>query len=161
MPTRVWVVKGPEWQRTSLALREIDNKLPSWLRDEMDDAVEPLVKQAQAAVMNVNIRGGPAGSTGLRKRVAASVRQRNGVVGVDPYIRLYTQMAERDEAPIPKGMDQAAGWRHPLFGDKRHWFQSTPVKTGWFTETIEDGRDEIQRALEDALERAARHVRAA
>lgn len=157
MPTKVWVVAGPEWKATALALREIDNRLPSWMREEMREDIDPLVKKAQAAVQSINVLGGPAGHTGLRKRVAAGVGYRAGV-GRNPYFRVYTSMADPSESPIPRGLDQWRGWRHPLFGDKRYWFTSTPDRTGWFTDTIASGQDEIERALESALERAARRV---
>jgi hypothetical protein len=129
----------------------------------MDDAIDPLVNSARAAALRVEIQGGPEGHTGLRGRVAGGVGVRAGL-GFSrnlAYFRIYTSMAERDESIIPRGMDRAAGWRHPLFGNKNHWFTSRPQRTGWFTDTIADGRDEIQRALEGALQRAADIIDAA
>lgn len=157
MPTRVWVVFGPEWEATILALRTADGEIPRWIREEMEEAIKPAAERAKAAVMRVEVQGGPEGHTGLRGRVAAGVgvrvgptRTRNGA-----YFRVYTSMAERDESPIPRGMDRMHGWRHPLFGNKRYWYTSRPVHPGWFTDTIADSRDEIAEGIQDALERAA------
>lgn len=159
MPTRVWVVFGPEWGRATAALRTIEESTPHWIQEELRDAIEPLVQSAKSAAMRVEIEGGPEGHTGLRSRVSAGVGYRAGLSTRNTaYFRIFTSMAENDEAIIPRGMDRAAGWRHPLFGNKNHWYTSRPVRTGWFTDTIADGRDEIQRAIEDALERAANLV---
>lgn len=162
MPTRAWVILGPEWKAAVAALATVERELPSWLRDELNDSATPLADRARAAVLNVDVRGGPAGSTGLRRRVAAGVGVRTGLSApTAPYLRIYTSMADPAQAPIPMGLDQAAGWRHPLYGNKNYWYQSTPSNPGWFTDTISDGSDQIERALESALERAARTVNAA
>lgn len=160
MPTRVWIVAGPEWQTTAAALREVDSSLPRWIRDKISGERDVLVRKAKAAVMAVDVVGGPTRSTGMRARVAAGIHTRSGV-GDHPYFRIYTSMPTPSEAPIPRGLDSRQGWRHPLFGDKRHWYTSRPTHEGWFTDTIAAGRDDIERALEDALERAARHIDAA
>lgn len=160
MPTRVWVVVGPEWKATSAALREVDSSLPRWIRDKLAGERDIAIREARAAVMAVDVVGGPTRSTGLRRRVAAGVHSRSGV-GSNPYFRIFTSMPTPSEAPIPRGLDRRQGWRHPLFGNKEHWFTSRPTREGWFTDTIASRRDEIERALEDALERAARHVDAA
>lgn len=141
-------------------MREVEYSLPRWIRDKMSGEREPLVREVRAAVMAVDVVGGPTRSTGMRRRVAAGVHSRSGI-GVNPYFRIFTSMPTPSEAPIPRGLDRRQGWRHPLFGDKRYWFTSRPTHEGWFTDTIANHRDEIERALEDALERAARHIDAA
>ena len=157
MPTRVWVVVGPEWKATAAKLRVVENQLPHWIESKMDDAIDPVVNRAQAAVMRVDVQGGPAGHTGLRGRVSAGVGVRKGVsTKSTAYFRIYTSMAEQSESPIPRGLDSPKGWRHPLFGNKNHWYQSRPTKPGWFTDTISDGADSIERAIADALDRAER-----
>jgi hypothetical protein len=157
MPTRVWVVFGPEWAATVQALRAVDSRLPAWIEEEMEEAVRPAALRAQRAVMTVDVQGGPAGHTGMRARVAEGVgvrvgptRNRNGA-----YFRIYTTMREQDEVIIPRGLDRPSGWRHPLFGNKNYWYQSRPTRPGWFTDTIADSRDDIARNIQDALERAA------
>lgn len=157
MPTRVWVVVGPEWKVAAADLRVVENRLPEWIEDQVDDAIDPLVARAKSAVMSVDVQGGPAGHTGLRARVAAGVGVRKGIsTKSTAYFRIFTEMADQSQAPIPRGLDSPKGWRHPLFGNKKYWFQSRPTRPGWFTDTISDGADSVERAIADALDRAER-----
>ncbi len=159
MPTRVWITTGPEWKAASAQLRTVDNRLPRWMEDEMDQAIRPLVEKAKDAVERVDVQGGPTHPTGLRKRVAGGVGVRKGISTKDnAYFRIFTSMADPSESPIPRGLDSPAGWRHPLFGNKNYWFQSRPTKPGWFTDTIADGADEIEAAIGDAIDRAIHMV---
>lgn len=160
MPTRVWIVAGPEWRATIAALRLAEKTIPAGLRQQMREGAEAAAQRAKAAVMKVGVRGGPAGHTGLRARVAGGVGVRSGI-GRNPYSRIYTSMAEQDEAIIPRGLDSPEGWRHPVFGHRDRWVTSLPTHPGWFTDTIADQGDNIQRALEGVLERAAKEVDAA
>lgn len=157
MPTRVWVTFGPEWPATVAALAAVDNSLPRWIEEELEEAVRPAADRAARAVLSVDVQGGPTHSTGMRARVSAGVgvrvgptRHRNG-----SYFRIYTSMPERDEVIIPRGLDRPSGWRHPLWGNKNHWYVSRPTRPGWFTETIADSGDDMARNIQDALERAA------
>lgn len=154
---RTWTVFGPEWQATVAALRLVDDRLPTWLREQMEEAAEQAANKARARVMAVGVRGGPAGHTGMRARVAAGVRVRQATqVGDFSSLRITTSMPENDEAIIPRGLDSPKGWRHPLFGNRAHWFRSIPTSTGWLTETVAEHREEIANAMtEGALERAA------
>lgn len=159
MPTRVWIVPGPEWKKAAADLRVVENRLPSWIEAQMDDAIDPLVARAKAAVKSIDVQGGPAGHTGLRSRVAAGVGVRKGIsTKSNAYFRIYTSMADASQSPIPRGLDSPKGWRHPLFGNKNHWFQSRPTRPGWFTDTIADGADSVERAIAQALDRAANTV---
>lgn len=151
------MVLDPTWKSTAAALRVVEDRLPSWLAEEMEDEARPVLEKVRTAAERTEVRGGPTRHTGLRSRVAAGVGFRTSV-GSTPYLRFTTSMADPSEASIPRGLDQTQGWRHPLYGDKRHWFQSVPERPGWFTDTIADSRDEFERALEDALERAAETI---
>jgi hypothetical protein len=158
MPTRVWVVTGPEWKAAAAKLRVVDNELPDWVEEELEDALDPVVRRAKSKVMRAGVRGGPGtGHTGLRARVASGVGVRKGIsTKSTAYFRIYTSMADVSESPIPRGLDEVKGWRHPLFGNKNHWYQSVPTKPGWFTDTIADSDDDIERAIGNALDHAER-----
>lgn len=159
MPTRVWVVVGPEWKATVAKLRTVENRLPQWVEDEAGEAIDPVVRRAQAAVMRVDVQGGPAGHTGLRSRVASGVGVRKGISSKgNAYFRIFTSMANVAESPIPRGLDSPKGWRHPLFGNKNYWFQSRPTRPGWFTDTVADSADSIERGIANALDRAERAI---
>lgn len=159
MPTRVWVVPGPEWKVAAAQLGVVENRLPEWIEEQIDDAITPVVARARSAVQSVDVQGGPAGHTGLRRRVAAGVGVRKGISSKsNAYFRIFTEMKDRSESPIPRGLDSPKGWRHPLFGNKNYWFQSRPTRPGWFTDTIGNSGDEIERAIANALDRAVHFV---
>ncbi|MER7596282.1 hypothetical protein [Streptomyces hydrogenans] len=134
-------------------LRVVENQLPDWLEAEMDDAIDPVVRRVKAAALRVDVQGGPAGHTGLRGRVASGVGVRKGVsTKGSAYFRIFSEMNTNPERPIPRGMDTEKGWRHPLFGNRDFWFQSRPVRSGWFTDTIGDSGDDIEARLARALD---------
>jgi flavin-binding protein dodecin len=157
MPTRVFVIPGPEWKAAAADLRVVENALPRWIEEQIDDAIDPVVARAKAAVLTIDVQGGPEGHTGLRGRVSAGVGVRKGIsTKSTAYFRIYTEMKDVSESPIPRGLDSPKGWRHPLFGNKNYWFQSRPTRTGWFTDTIADSADSIERAIGNALDTAIR-----
>lgn len=161
MPTQIWVFYGPEWQAAQEALRVVDERLPAWLAEDMEQAVDPLMQVARQRVLRDDVQGGPEGHTGMRMRIAQGLGRRTGWAGSReaPFLRVFTSMPEQDEAIIPRGMDRPQGWRHPLFGDKRHWYRSLPVKGGWFSDTFfPESRQIIERNMTSSLERAAQIV---
>jgi hypothetical protein len=72
-----------------------------------------------------------------------------------------TSMPSNDEAIIPRGLDRVSGWRHPVFGNRSVWVRQTASKPGWFTDTLGDGRFDIQEGLTDELETSAHNIGAA
>jgi hypothetical protein len=94
-----------------------------------------------------------AGHTGLRKKVAAGVHvDRRGTGGV----RVQTSMPTPSEGIIPRGLDRPKGWRHPLFGDKNHWYSNPGYD--WFISTFSQADGLIEDHLLNVLKRAADSV---
>lgn len=160
MPSDFRMEAGPEFRRVAVALREVDSSLPTWLRREMRNVVNPVVQQARARVRTLEVQGGPAGSTGLRRKVASGVRVRAGV-GRSPRLRVVTTMPSPDLAAIPRGLDSPQGWRHPVFGNTDVWVQQLPVQGGWFSETFSNSQDEFETGLTGVLEEARDRIAAA
>lgn len=154
MPSRMYVVTGPEFRRVAVALREVDAAFPGQLRRELRQSVRPLVARAKARVRAIPVHG--AKHTGLRRRVAAGVGVRVSL-SRSPGITITTSMKDPSEAIIPRGMDRQQGWRHPVFGDKDHWVTQ---RTGgsWFRETLANGRGEIEDDLGRVMDRAAQRI---
>jgi hypothetical protein len=144
---------GDEWRRVPRALNKENETLPHRARDEVRKHAHKLAAQARRRVRKLPVRG-RAGSTGLRKRVAAGVK----VVNREGQVRVVTTMPSRDEAIIPRGLDRAAGWRHPVYGNRSNWVVQRPSKPGWFTDTFRDGRDPIKNSLEDEMDQSARRI---
>lgn len=139
---------GPEWRRVLAALDAAGRDLPEKLRNEVADVTRPLVKEAQGKVMNFPVKG--TGHTGLRARVAAGV----GTKVLKSGVQIYASMNKKNEKGIPLGMDSAAGWRHPVYGNRHAWVVQ---HTGgdWFQHTFEDGRPRFESGLDRVLRDAA------
>lgn len=155
MPGRVWVVSGPEFVRVANQLREINARLPTEFRKRMRNVARPAVADVKARVRALQLPGGPAGSTGIRRRVARGVTIKASVTG-NASLRVATSMADPSEAVIPRGMDTPRGWRHPVFGNTNNWVQQPG--SSWFREPLSGYQDEFERGLTQALEWAAETV---
>jgi hypothetical protein len=146
------VLAGPEWERVIAALGRVDAELPGRLRDAIEDDAEKLADVARGRVLGLPTPRN-AGHTGLRAKVAAGVHVvRQGTGGV----RVQTSMPTRSEGIIPRGLDRPKGWRHPLFGDKNHWYSNPGYD--WFLSTFSHSEDLFERDLKRVLERAADNV---
>jgi hypothetical protein len=146
------VIAGPEWERVIAALGRANDDLPDDLRDAIVDDAERLADVAKGRVLGLPTPRN-AGHTGLRSKVAAGVHvERQGTGGV----RVQTSMPTASEGIIPRGLDRAKGWRHPLFGDKNHWFSNPGYD--WFVSTFARSEDMIESHLHHVLERAAREI---
>jgi hypothetical protein len=152
----ITVVHGPEWRRIRLQLRKEENTLDDQLQRAQRIVVDEMAAEARAKVRVVQVRGGPAGRTGLRRRIAKSLKTAHQ----GSTSEVFTAMRESDERNLPLGMDRPQGWAHPLFGDKRFWYRERPVKPGWFTDTFDDADDRIpdrmMEVLNDSLDRIDR-----
>lgn len=152
------ILPGPEFDNVPNALEAVGRSLPVQLRRVVNGEAEDLAKEAARVVRRLPIRGTSGKHTGMRRRVAQGVHVQDRGRGD---VRITTSMPRRSEAIIPRGLDRRAGWRHPVYGNKNNWVRQRPVRPGWFTDTIADGRDSIQNGLEDQLEQAAHRVAAA
>jgi hypothetical protein len=148
------VVKGPEWSRVKKQLRIEANTLDERLHRAQRRVIEAMVEEAQSKVRKVQFFGGPAGHTGLRRRIARGVRavHRGGTSSVS------THMQQRDERNLPYYVDRPKGWRHPFFGDRSQWYSQKSQKPGWFTSTFQDADERLADELMDVLEGAVRRI---
>ncbi len=146
------VISGPEWERVIAALARADVTMQSRLRDAIEDDAERLADVARGRVLGLPTPRN-AGHTGLRAKVAEGVHVvRQGAGGV----RIQTSMPTKSEGRIPRGLDSPKGWRHPLFGDKNHWYANPGYD--WFLSTFSHSGDVIEHSLHDVLERVAREI---
>lgn len=151
MPQEV-IVFGPEWARVKAELRKAQTSIPHKLDDEIEQLAEKYADKARRKVMSLPTPRN-AGHTGLRARVAAGVHVVN-TPGAG--VRVTTSMARPDERIIPLGLDRKEGWRHPLFGDKNHWFRNPGYS--WFRETFSDAQGDFEKHLTNVLENAAHEI---
>lgn len=146
------VLTGPEWLRVTEALTRVDAELPHRLRDSIRKDAEDLADVARGRVLGLPTPAN-AGHTGLRAKVAAGVHVIDRGEGG---VRVITSMPTASEGIIPRGLDRLKGWRHPLFGDKRHWYRNPGYD--WFLSTFSRGEGEIESNLDKVLENAAKDI---
>lgn len=149
---------GSEFRRVADVLRQIDRDLPSDLRDELHDAVRPVVEKVKRNALGIPVHGRK--HTGLRARVARGV-EAHVFVGRKPGVEVTATMRDPDERNLPAYLDNpGAGWRHPVFGNRHTW---VPQHTGdnWFREEIASSDDEIEWRLQHVMDRAAETIAAA
>lgn len=144
------IIFGPEWKELSIALREADatadEKFGKALREEAE-------KKAEEARMKVRALPAPGPKhTGLRERVAQGVEVKDGGVG-DVEV---SASLPGSEAIIPLGLDRPEGWRHPLYGNRKHWYSNPGYS--WFRETFENGENDFEKQLDQALDRMAEEI---
>jgi hypothetical protein len=154
MPVVTGVVAGPEWGNVVRALGFEDEILPAKLHFTLRRDAELNAQRAKQRVARLPVRG-HAGHTGLRERVAAGVR----VTGSLGFYRITTSMPSGQEI-IPRGLDRAIGWTHPVFGHDVE-VRQRPFRSGWFLDTFQGAQEEMASHLEDDLEDAADFIAAA
>lgn len=97
-------------------------------------------------------------SGGLNERVATSKITAKAVPsrrGRAPSIRFMAE--ERSNKPIDVYALNVGKLRHPLFGNRRHWYQQR-VKPGWFTQPILDGEETFAKELGKAIDDVERQI---
>lgn len=146
------VIAGPEWERVIAALGRANDNLPKELGDAIEADAENLADVARGRVLGLPTPRN-AGHTGLRAKVAAGVHVDRRSTGS---VRVQTSMPTRSEGIIPRGLDRPKGWRHPLFGDKDHWYSNPGYD--WFLSTFSNSEKLIERDLDKVLERAADRI---
>ena len=146
------IVSGPEWLRIIEVLGRVNEELPHQLRDAIHDEAEDLADVARNRVLGLPTPRN-AGHTGLRAKVAAGVQVIDRGEGG---VRVTTTMATSSEGIIPRGLDRAKGWRHPLFGDKSRWFSNPGYD--WFLSTFSRSEGEFEDKLDKVLQSAARDL---
>jgi hypothetical protein len=149
------VVEGDPAQQMAKLARDLKAAGAVELRKELNagirGAAKPLIKEAKdnAALElphggEALAMGGKGVRRGKRRRSSGSVVDR--VVGATFSTRILTG---RNPGVVLRGRDKAgrsidlrsldAGrLRHPLFGNRKHWYQQS-VKPNWWTEPMEKG----------------------
>lgn len=141
--------RGAGFARTAEALRQAGRRtLQRELAAALQRAAEPTITAARERARQQLPR------RGLGELVAASEIKTKVRYGARPGVTF--------EARGVNGLDVAAidkrGFvRHPLFGNRRHWFNQR-VTPRWFSGAIERRERAFYRELERAVENVAREV---
>lgn len=132
----------------SRALKSADPLIRRELAAGIREATEPVKKEVEAELAAVlPTRGGAAAQIPADTKVVTQrMAGRSG-----PGIRLRAR-SKRNVRRIDRGR-----LRHPLFGNRGHWF-TTNVKPGWFTRPALAAGDDVRRELVSRLDKVARKI---
>lgn len=137
------------------ALRDANSEISTRAQEILEEVSDNLARQASAKVMLEPTHGDK--HTGLRARIAAGVH----VEKAPGFVDIQSSMAARNEAGIPRGMDTRAsaghGWRHPLFGNRDHWYTNMGAFS-WFLDTMDEGKLELSLRLQTLLKEVAEQI---
>lgn len=118
----------------------------------------PALAATRAAWRTIDVTP-PAGSTGqstgLRARVAAATK-----IGVrQTGIRIWVNGKQVDPEygyQLVYGLDDQRRWRHPLFGNRRHWYSQQGQEV--FYSTLNRFSPQWREGIEKAMEEIAREI---
>lgn len=120
-------------------------------RERFDAAKEMRrIAKAEAKGRRARARRGATLSTGLRARIAHGVKARVQYSGFryGAQIAITTTNLPRSQRNLPKHLNSAKGWRHPVFGNRDVW-------------RGQQGEPYFDRAIKPHVPRLKREVRAA
>lgn len=96
---------------------------------------------------------------GLRDGIARGIklRIRTGMNTAGISIRQDPSNLPPDQRMLPSYMDQGH-WRHPLFGDRKHWVEQSAKP--YFYNTLDEHRDDYLRGVQQAMEAVSAKIAA-
>jgi hypothetical protein len=128
-------------------LREADPTLKRQLRERIREEGQPALAALRTAAMGIQMSGGPAGSTGLRGRIANATRLHVLSRGVQ--FRVHPEMVDpRYGATLTAG-SEGETWRHPVFGNRAVWVPQTG--SPWFYPTARAHTPAFRAAVIQAM----------
>jgi hypothetical protein len=138
--------------RISSRIGEESLRLPEEFLRVLREVADVLSTQAAAQVL-LEPTYGPK-HTGLRAAVSYGV----GVTETADGVVVNTSMPQRDEAIIPRGLDDGSrGWRHPVFGHRDRWVVQRGTFS-WFTDSMNEAEPMAREGLVNALQAAADRI---
>jgi hypothetical protein len=131
------------------------------MRKKIGHVGNDMAAKMRAAVRGAVVEssnGGGTKTTKLRGRVARAIDVRvlaSGVtVQVNPRRFVPTGHSTNERLRMPKYLSGEIGnykrWRHPLFGDRKHWYQQTAL-TPWFYGTFNAEKNQARSKISDIL----------
>lgn len=144
------IIFGPEWKELSIALAEAEATTETRLGEDVKEEAHRKAEEAKEKVRSLPAPGPK--HTGLRERVAQGVKVEDGGIG-DVEV---SASLPGSEAIIPLGLDRPEGWRHPLYGNRHHWYSNPGYS--WFRETFENSSDEFESKLARTLDDVASEI---
>lgn len=119
-------------------------------------ALSPGVDAVRSAVLGMDSGGIREGGEPLRQAVAAGVVSEVRLDQGTARIRARKRGMPRNFPNAPKRLNQARGWRHPVFSPDV-WV-SQRGRPGWFDDTLRRLRPQLRAAAGEALQARATRI---
>ena len=139
-----------EYRALAARLRTADRELKKDLRKRIRESGNPALTAVRSAAAGIDMSGGPAGSTGLRARLAKATKLSIMASGIRFVVR-EAQVDPQYGDTLTAG-SEGATWRHPTFGrrkGKNAWHRQTGEP--WFYPTLRAHGPAFRRAVEQAM----------
>lgn len=138
-----------EYRRLSRALKDAGRgDLQKELRQQIRRSGDPALAAARTAALGVDFSGGPAGSTGLRARIAGATRLQVLASGIR--FQVFPSRVDPKYGETLVLGSEGKRWRHPTFGHrpwKPQWGEP------WFYPTLRSHGPAFRRAAVQAMHR--------
>lgn len=146
----------------AIEAEEGSGKLKRDLGEKLRAAVRPAAEESKRSLLSMHSAGLSHGGESLRADVARRVSVSARLAGGDPGVRVKVGWGgPRGFYTAARRLNRAAGWRHPVYGDREIWVHQTG-KPEWFEAPLrahrDDYRDAVLSAMRDMAERIARDV---
>lgn len=99
------------------------------------------------------------GGHGLRSAVASSIKSKVAYSGRKLGARISVDVSKlpQSQRRLPRNLDSPRGWRHPVWGNRERWVGQHGEP--YFTRPIQRHRDEVRRAVHDAVDDVMRELK--
>jgi hypothetical protein len=128
---------------------------------ERFDAAKEMRRAAKAMAKGKKVRARHRGglSTGLRERVAHSVKSRVQYTGFRLGAKVYVDGSNfpGSQRKLPRHLNNPAGWRHPVWGNRDRWARE--VGEPYFDRPIGRHRDRVRKNVAVAVNNVMRTLK--
>ncbi len=138
-------------------IRNFDNRreVLNEIRRDMRKPLPALRRSVRAQALATLPSTGGLGAWVAKARMTVQLRDRGRTAGLR--IKLSRKASDGDKADLT-GLDEYGRLRHPLYGDRNHWFGQTVTK-GFFTRPWIRSRPIWLEMADGALDRALDKIR--
>lgn len=143
----------------ALRAEEDGKQLRKELATNMREALKPAAAEAKSSIMAMGSSGIMPTAPALRSSISRKIRPEVKLGGrwSGARVKAFKTKNIRNFPNAPKRTNRAAGWRHPVWGNRDNWV-TQHGKIEWFDRAFQ-GREGIYRAaVEQAMEDMARRI---
>lgn len=144
------------------------------LRKAIRKAAKPAINDVKRAIKAIPIRGEKSARgggykqrqahrtikthRGLRGRIASAtgLQYKDGPRSAAVKIRINSSALPKDQRTLPRRLDSLEGWRHPLFGNKKHWYAQRGQP--YWEVTLRKHGPKVLHDVIEAMETTAKHI---